>query len=406
MKSKLITRERTLIFALFVIWGTNYSTSFYYAIFLILLCIFFYAITVGRMRIPFGRKEDYIALSFLLVWLYGLIRGLILGNPLNYVTANFAGMVCYIFYFFLTTFHAGLFKLMKILIIAGISVSVLSIILISIFILGINNDALNLILGESVWAIASTGQERVYFSNLAIAYPLMGYAFFLLFSNKKYIMFSIVIRKKNHAFFLFLVSLLALIFISASKGFVLGTIAVLFLIVFFTSINSLLRHKMNYIFIHSLLLIIVLYFTMIGSGYFSIVTEMFNSDDVSNNERYKQLESILNDLSFMGNGLGAVVKGSIRSVDAPYGYELIYLNLVHKFGLFSIPLFAGWFYMFVKLVSSLYFKRSLPYSVLALSALGYLFPAIGNPILMHPSLVILNCFVLYYIRKMRLKECV
>lgn len=106
---------------------------------------------------------------------------------------------------------------------------------------------------------------------------------------------------------------------------------------------------------------------------------------------------MLDDLSFWGKGLGATISGIVRSQDAPYGFELTYINLIHKFGVFSLFLFGGWAYMFFRSICILWKSKNIE-SVIVFSSLGYMFPSIGNPLLMHPTLVLLNCLTLYLIK--------
>ena len=125
---------------------------------------------------------------------------------------------------------------------------------------------------------------------------------------------------------------------------------------------------------------------------------MFEKEDISNIARYEQLNFLLADMKLLGNGLGATVPGYISNPELPYGFELTFINVIHKFGIFSIVLFFNWIYMFSYLFKQCWNKKNIITNVVMLASLGYLFPSIGNPLLFHPSLVILNSIVLYHIK--------
>jgi hypothetical protein len=387
-----------VIFLLFC-WATNISTSYYYVVYTFVLLLFFAIIFCKRIKIPTGRREDYIAFSFLLVWLYGISIGFLNGNNISYIMNNFAGMVCYASYFMFTKTRLTLHETSKLLIISGIIVCFISAYRMFSFVSGIRIPGFVWLVGSDV-GISSTGQLRVYFSTLTIAYGLLGISLYTFFWPSKENQISFL-NKRYISLLLFLLSFITLSFIASSKGFLLGGLFIICYVPFLTSLKSLKSfhiNKMLFIYILMLLLIIV---ALIYFEYFSIIEYMFDREDASNKERYDQLYYLIKDCNFLGNGLGAIVPGSVRAEDAPYGFELTFINLIHKFGAFSLILFWGWLYMFFVLSKYIYTKKNLYYSIIAFCSLGYLFPSIGNPLLMHPSLVVLNCLTLYYIRTIR-----
>jgi hypothetical protein len=347
-------------------------------------------------KISFGRKEDYIALVFLLVWLYGFFRGLLNGNNRQYVVANFAGMICYFFYFVLLAFKCNLKILTKLLFLSGFILSLIVILRMVFFVLGVTIPFFK----DIDIYLSSTGQSRVYFSNIAITYSLFGSSFYALlfpFNLKT----SSFLYRRGVAFLNFVLTAIVIFFITSSKGFLLGGLAILGLIIFASYIRDLLIVKFNKGVFGVILIVILLFSFLVYFGYFTIIENMFSAQDISNKMRYEQLHFILDDLTFFGKGLGATIDGLVRSEDAPYGYELTYLNLVHKFGFMSLFLFIGWIYMFIVSMRFIFMKKQTLYAIVALASLGYLFPSLGNPLLMHPSLVVLNCLTLYFLRVIR-----
>lgn len=384
-----------LLFGLFIFWATDLSSGLYYVLFFVIL--FLFLCSSGTKKILFFKKTDYIAISFILVWIYGLIVGFLRGNNTNYVAANFAGMICYLLYFILTRVNIKMELLTKVLLFSGFIVCFISVYKLFSFIFGFSLPLLSSILSSDV-GISSTGQFRIYFPTLTVAYSLLGISLYtFLFPSRDYDLFSL-----NHrliSLFFLVLSIISLFFVSSSKGFMLGGIFITILIPMIIYTRGVVNLKLNKSFLLLLFFFVTIVISLLYFDYFSIFEMMFNRDDVANQDRYDQLGYIVNDFSFFGKGLGATVPGIVRSEDTPYGFELTYINLIHKFGIFSLILFFNWIYMATILIKFIYIKKSVHYSVVALSSMGYMLPSIGNPLLMHPSLVILNCLSLYYIRK-------
>lgn len=352
------------------------------------------------MIIPFNCKEDYIILSFLLLWVYGIIRGAFLGNNTSYIVANFAGLICYITYFIFSTLKYRIKLLESILLICGITVSLIAAFRFIAFFLGINYSALSPILGEGM-GISSTGQIRIYFSTQAISYVLLGLSYMVcLFPIKnKYI--NCFFKNRLFAFICFSLSISSLMFFSASKGFVLGVIIIISVMTFLYGLKPAFNGRISRGVLGLFILGIILIILLERLEYISIIDQMFDKNDESNSARYEQLTFMMKDMSFLGKGLGAEVIGSIRSFDAPYGFELTFINIIHKFGIFSLVLFYGWYYMIKQSLINIYKKKHLTESIIIFSSIGYFFPSIGNPMLFHPSLVILNSCAFYILREIR-----
>jgi hypothetical protein len=134
-------------------------------------------------------------------------------------------------------------------------------------------------------------------------------------------------------------------------------------------------------------------------GYINIITAMFDNNDTANILRYEQLFYLLNDLTIFGKGLGAVIPEYSRNLEKPYGFELSYLNLIHKFGVFSLVLIILYCVTLIKAFKNIVKGYNVKYAVIAIGAMCYLLPSIGNPLLFAPQAVVLNCLALYIIRK-------
>jgi hypothetical protein len=389
----MLNLKGVILALLFCCIGIFFSTGICYVAFLIIILITGISILKKRkFTLAFNQFEDLIPLIFIIVWLYGVIMGIIRGNEPKYIIANFAGMVVYMFYYVLIIFKLPKISVFKTAFYAGITISIITVI---IFYL----NQFNILSHYRGWS--STGQVRVFITILATAFIPWLYTvslFFMPFDKKK-IMRSTFSINKLTSIFIFVICSFSILYISASKGFTLG---VLFYFVFIPVLfygPKFLKGKLNIelpIFLTFIIFLFVIYSSL---GYGDIVTKLFAKGDISNKTRYDQLNFIINDFNFFGNGLGATINGVIRSKETPYGFELTYLNLIHKFGFMSIFLFIGWAYLFIKIISRILNGKELLYNIAAFGALGYLLPSIGNPLLMHPACVMLNCIALYLTRK-------
>lgn len=394
---KSVIQKITLI-VLFVCLSTNLDTSIYYLFFFI-ICFLFFIYTIVTLKVIKLKKIDLIALSFILVWIYGLVLGLIKGNNNSYVFANFAGIICYSLYFVFINYKIRIDSLVKIIIVSGIVLSLFSTIGMIFYQAGISLPAF--LSGKITFS--STGQVRIYTATLPVAYSVLGVSFYqLLYNNKKFKFLKF--HKIPYSLIYFIVSFFAIFIVTASKGFTLGGGYVIIIIFLFSYGSQIAKQKIHLSFLLFIFLVLIALIVMYRLGYFNIFTDMFASEDIANIARYTQLQYIIDDITFWGNGLGAVVPGFISNREAPYGYELIYLNIIHKFGVFSIFLFLNWFYMFAYLFKKCWKNENIILNVAMLTSLGYLFTSIGNPILFHPSLVMLNSIVLYHIKLERIND--
>ncbi len=394
---QILIRKITLIGVLICL-STNLSTGVYYAFFAVFVGLFVVYV-FSRMKLVKLQKVDLIALSFILVWIYGIIIGLIRGNEKQYIFANFAGLVCYFMYFIFVNYKIDKNRLIKFVLLAGLLLSLLSSIGMLSYQTGIRVPPF---LSGNI-TFSSTGQVRIYTATLPVAFSLLGVSFYqILYSNKDFSFLNL--HKKKYAYLLFIISFFSIFIVTASKGFTLGGVSIIFIIFLFSYGSQITRKKIHISFVLFIILLLFGIITFNQLGYFNILTEMFSTEDIANIARYTQLDYIIDDITFWGNGLGSIVPGFISNRESPYGYELIYFNIIHKFGIFSIILFFNWIYMFIYLFRKCWNNKNTVNNVIMLSSLGYLFTSIGNPIVFHPSLVMLNAITLYHIKIEKLNE--
>lgn len=357
------------------------------------------------VTIPPLSWHDAVPLTFLICWLYGVGIGLLYGNNINYIFANFTGMIFYAFYFVLIKSNISKDNVLNSVLIAA-TINLVSNVLIKIYqiIFGlesIDNNIIVAILGTFATG-SSTGQSRLLNINQLVIFALLSVLLYRVFVARYDMRLggSYVLRcNKIVALLLITLSLYVLVIMSASKGYML---AVLFLFAILSGLmilnKSFSRKSLMKIFVS--VVVGVLFFVLLASfQYSNIIAKMFAQDDEANIVRYVQLANLLDDITFFGKGLGAVIIDVVRNEEKPYGFELSYVNVIHKIGIFSVPLFICYCYSLYKAITELKRKReSWRYSAAALGALCYLFPALGNPILFSPQMVMLHCVALYLLR--------
>ena len=166
------------------------------------------------------------------------------------------------------------------------------------------------------------------------------------------------------------------------------------------------RSSKKYWIISALLFVAIASGALIIERRLGIVNDIFSVSSSGNSKRYYQFQLVFERFKALGNGLGsrmdyAVVNtaGSIREIDS-YGLEVSYLNLIDKFGILAFPLIYIFAYSYLKPVSMLAKGRgSTEFNIMTIGLLGYLFVALGNPVLFSPYNVVLHIISLLFLKK-------
>lgn len=117
--------------------------------------------------------------------------------------------------------------------------------------------------------------------------------------------------------------------------------------------------------------------------------------------RHVQTEEIAGDLTLFGKGLGATLGPGIGIDAGAYGFEANYLNLAHKFGVFALFVYFVYIFIGFRIVSG-FLRYKFRYFSLASAALFTgIIMGFGNPVLMSPIMVALQCIALYWLRDAR-----
>lgn len=329
----------------------------------------------------------------LLTWIFGVLRGLSFNVPVEFVFRNFFGMVVYCVLPILMIFSISVKMVIEIISYASIFVMAFMLYTLIIFVLNSPN----------LEQIGSLSELRSFYSSAAmVLFPLFAISAASVFyrgwqkntSNGNWITISL---SNKWGFFIILI---LIVLPSMSKGMVLSCLLLLFT-AYLLGLASHMRHGfIPRYFIASVILIpIGLYFT--PQFIFDVVFFTFSSEEVSNSIRSDQASYLIAEFSTFGQGLGSsLVSGYVRD-DSGYGFELNYLNLIHKFGIFSLPIFMSYFFTVGIAFYRIWRRKFLFESYIALGLMGFLVVGAGNPILLSSISVTLHTFAIYILLNTR-----
>lgn len=381
----LIKNVYYILFSFILILSLDLTnTMLSYGIFLIIMFVFL----LERLFINEVYKIDYISiipLSLVLVWLYGFTLGILNDNITIYIIRNFAGLLMYLLYFILINNNFTINSIIR-------------------FVLYISliNVLIGLFYGIYEYSNGA-GSRLIFFGNMTTYFIPFTWGFFNIFA-------PIHIKEKTDNVFIlsFFNSLLILVLsilvisFSFSKGFMLGLLVLTFSLVILLYKKDMNSHKINFKLMYLFLFMILSFFVMQYYNIIDLISLIFDAKEESNNLRYHQFFTLVNDFSLFGKGLGALVSNN-NSVNT-YGFELVYINVIHKFGIVSIIIFISFFYTLYMIVSMLKRKEDTFVLLVSLSCLIYLIPSLGNPMLFAPINVLLHVFVLSIIYKLDKRE--
>ncbi|EKO3932943.1 hypothetical protein GAW91_003601 [Vibrio fluvialis] len=380
------------------------DTTFQYIIILFSLpAIFIFGLIKEKTQsVSFKLNQwiDILPALIFIVWLYGLILGLLNNNEPENVLRNFFGMSLYIVYYVFVIFSVSKKALFKTILLSSlINIFYSLIYFVSYWFLdGLSNQNIDYQGGMS--AI-----YRSYYSiGLLIHLPLISLILLYIFSDKKTCTLPFLKRRFTQITLLILL-VFSLVGTTASKGFFLALVILGFLLSLILSLRtvfSIKSHSGAVLFLITLLISIPVIISSTDLG--DSISYSFSSSESSNSVRNIQREKILDEISVFGSGLGATLKSGYKRDDSGYGFEVTYENLFHKLGVLSLVVM--FIFMLTCWMSSInIFKgKSLEYSVLSLGLMMYLIPSAGNPMLFSPIGVLMHCMAMYFLRPGNINE--
>jgi len=387
-----------LVFSVFCVTYGKIGTSIQYilltgcvvlgALCLVLLPSFRYRLLIPSPLTSPVLKAVFFYLPALIFvsWLYGALLGVFNYNPLEDVLRNFAGLVVYLFFYILWLIRppfSSIFFLLFLASLVQISYGVFNS-------FNLINNSINIVL------LGSLSDLRMYYSGgLLLCFPLItAWLFARDDCHFKFLKIPYIL----HVLFksrLFFIALCYTVLIPAmSKGFILAFTLLLFTYFSFLSFHCFRRAR-HLIMLMLLIVSAAIAAFLVPAEFVDLVVSSYSYQERSNLVRAEQYKHLVNDLTITGHGLGAPLSTGYSRSKTEYGFELTYLNLIHKLGLFSIPLLFCYIYTVTVALIRIFLRINMLQSSVAFGCLFYLIPGAGNPILLSPFLVVLHCIAIY-----------
>jgi len=399
-----------LFFSLVLVYEMELGDTPYVVLFLSMSLIvggylikFFQGCSIG-FRLNFSIKDFspvdrrlsstliWLWLWIVISWLIGVLIGLVNDVDPSLVFRNFFGLVVYIIFPVMLIVSPSLRSLIIMIFLAGIVQMCY----------GFERSYWLIINPVVFFNIKSSFSELRSFYNTGsiVIFPLfmVGVAHQLLLKHYFPNNYGQMVIRLSKSLFFTLLTLIALVVPAMSKAYILAT-TILFLSVVFFSISYSLKTGRIHKNIVLLIFLVVLLLYLLPSSFYEIIINSFSPQEVSNAVRSEQFGYIVSDFTFFGNGLGSSLSSGYVRDTRGYGFELTYVNIVHKLGVFSIFLFSS--YVITLMVASIRIVRRVYVfeSLFVIGLMGYLVVGVGNPLLLSTSAVILHCVAMYIIVK-------
>jgi hypothetical protein len=331
----------------------------------------------------------YSWIFIILTWVYGVVIGLLNGVDPGFVFRNYFGMNLY---FLLPVFFWVKPKRASVILALAIA-ALIQLLYVALLIL--DN-------GLSFWYLNTISDGRLVYSvALVVFYP------FVLIGIMRILFPSRLLGERVKSIpiyisaIIFILGTFVIVIVTGSKGFLLAwgfMIAYTFMVFLWHMVSSGKS---------TLLGILVALFILVTTGYFvyvlfDLLVMSYSIKEASNSIRAEQFRHLISDLNYLGNGLGSVLSsGYATNTKLPYGLELNYLNIIHKIGVFSLPLFIAYILTgYVAIYRSLKGKDFF-YSMIVIALMSYAIIGIGNPILLGPVSVLLHVIAIYFLTSFR-----
>lgn len=120
------------------------------------------------------------------------------------------------------------------------------------------------------------------------------------------------------------------------------------------------------------------------------------SEVVRLSSRDIQFTALLSDLDFFGNGLGSGLKGFEGSAGLDYAVELTYLGIIHKYGIFSLPILSFLLYPLVFSFRTFPQSSVRGSSLVVFSMSAYIVASFANPSIGAPWALLMSVFAFSY----------
>jgi hypothetical protein len=329
----------------------------------------------------------YSWILIILTWVYGVSVGMLKGVELEYVFRNFFGLTLYIL---LPIFLIVKPKLEQLVYFLKIS-AVIQILYIFTYLQPLLSNEY-LYIGEG--SISSL--RFAYSVGFIIFFPLvsisLGRYIFELKSDKNDLNKN---SQSISSFFFHPFSIIVytglVILTTMSKGYILA-----FFILYLSLMIASFKRKVKKSWVIAMIAMIA-FIGIVMYFYYDRILFSFSSAEVSNNIRAMQYNHIISEFSVFGKGLGSGLDSGFSRDTAGYGFELTYLNLIHKLGIFVIPLFFVYLVCVIVPLYNIFNQTFITESLLAFGAMFFLIVGAGNPILLAPLAILLHVTSIYIV---------
>lgn len=341
---------------------------------------------VGTWDAPMVRPLAWLWLPVLLSWLIGVLVGLLNGVNPQHVFRNFFGLIVFGMFPLLVAMRLRPSAVIDTVLCAGFVQMAYAIVLFFSFEL----DPAVLLFASSI-----SDLRAIYSLGFVVIFPVfaLGVAQLLGPPNTLGPAPSRAQRVARHPL-ITLSAFFALVVPAMSKGFILATLVLAFVV----GVFSLVYWRRARRFPTPIVLALVLVaagIAMLPREVMEFVLASYGGEEMGNALRSEQAGHLIADFSFLGRGLGATLPSGYARDDTGYGFELTYLNLIHKLGAFSFFLFAIYSLTLAVALLRLWRGARPAESVFVLGCLGYLVVGAGNPLLLAPTAVVLQCLAMY-----------
>lgn len=383
-----------------------------------------YLIALANFKnIKFNSKSlaDLSIVFILVAFFTSLVTALLKGNDIIYIFRYSGGLLLLPLYFSLKSYFVNYHKLyLKVILRVFLLISVFSVIylLLSSFFGPFSN--LTLFIRSFLGSGARSGYFDTRFYSLSTISATYPSGLLLMFNPKEYLKItfpkSIKINKKSN-FTLVRIGGLIIFLTATLLSFSTSTLIITLIIslpffymifkFFLRASSKVSKYYLNltFLILFILVILIIIFMSFSKNLYFDNIQTLFNLQKqligLSGDPRIDQINYIFRDgnFTFFGRGLGSSFSGTelLRSADASYGIEVSYINILDKFGFFSILFLPYLLYLFRQYSYCFSNKEKdeiYIYRVSFLYSNTYLILALGNPIIFSLQLNFLSLIFL------------
>lgn len=350
-------------------------------------------VVVGGIKIAFApsavgaRKLSSLQLFIFIMpffiflsWCYGAFVGLLNGVSVSYVFSNFAGLSLYIL-FYVFYFSVGFDVAKKVLFLSAICSCVFAV-------YSVYDSFATVGGGGDLNQVGLGGFRTLYSTSFLYVVPFLFICLVRVFLQNKY---GSGFKSDLKDAFLVLLFGFTLIVPAMSKGFIL-IFVLLFVLVFLAGYFSVLRSLMigKNIFAMTFLVLLGGVSLLVFTDFYDVILFSFSSGEGSNSIRSEQFDYLVSEWNLSGAGLGSSLMSGYQRDDTGYGFELTYINLVNKLGVFSFPLFFSYLLVLFFGFKFFFFDGKRVTGAWILGLMAFLIPGAGNPLLLAPVFVFMH----------------